>query len=460
MMTGIDAMKSYVDTAVDYSKGKADGLLARMTRTSGSQIRFSQGMIDISNRWEDMSLELFAFVEGSKTCTLQRSVTSPQEVKQAVDDAVSLAKRLPKSMLFNGIEESVSRYDELKGQFDNRIDEFVEKAPGVINSAIDAALREGAKRCAGALKFAKETMFFRSSQAPEGTTRRTAFDFNLRAFQDELDYSGQGLHCGVRLSDAEKQLVAAGAQAGRLSKQAVGATQGEPGTYDLVLNPTVGANVLGFLPESANPFTVMIGMSPLGDKMGQPLAPELVTVHDDPRFPGGLNSKPFDVEGTPTQRTTIFDRGVLKSFLHNTTTAKLYETKSTGSSELVSFGQGLKMLLPAPSNTVFDNGTTSVSELLEGNRPTIHVTCNWYTRWQNYQTGEFSTIPRDAMFLVKGGRSKPIKNLRISDNILRMFANIMALGNDRKQIYWWEVETPTFIPSVRIADCRMTAATQ
>jgi PmbA protein len=54
---------------------------------------------------------------------------------------------------------------------------------------------------------------------------------------------------------------------------------------------------------------------------------------------------------------------------------------------------------------------------------------------------------------------KPIKNLRISDNILRMFANIVMMGNDRKQVFWWEVTTPTFIPSMKIADCRMTAAT-
>ena len=55
---------------------------------------------------------------------------------------------------------------------------------------------------------------------------------------------------------------------------------------------------------------------------------------------------------------------------------------------------------------------------------------------------------------------KPIKNLRISDNTMRMFANIEALANDRKQVYWWEVETPTFISSMRIKDCRLTAATQ
>jgi PmbA protein len=138
----------------------------------------------------------------------------------------------------------------------------------------------------------------------------------------------------------------------------------------------------------------------------------------------------------------------------------MYETSSTGSSQMLGLGQGLKMLLPNTSNLVFENGNHSFEELIESSKPTIYVTSNWYTRYQNYQTGEFSTIPRDAMFLIENGEMKPIKNLRISDNTMRMFANISALGNDRKQVYWWEVETPTFIPTIRVSDCRMTAATQ
>ncbi|MGD9397293.1 MAG: metallopeptidase TldD-related protein, partial [Candidatus Thorarchaeota archaeon] len=82
------------------------------------------------------------------------------------------------------------------------------------------------------------------------------------------------------------------------------------------------------------------------------------------------------------------------------------------------------------------------------------------TRFQNQQVGDFSTIPRDAMFLVENGELKPIKNMRISDNTMRMFKNIDALGNDRTQIFWWEVRTPTIIPTMRIRDCKMTAATQ
>jgi len=173
-----------------------------------------------------------------------------------------------------------------------------------------------------------------------------------------------------------------------------------------------------------------------------------------------VGSRAFDFEGTPSQRVTIVEDGVLKAFVHNTTTARMYETESTGSSVPMQLIQGMKMLLPDNSNIVFSNGDHSLDELLEGSRPTIYVTCNWYTRFQNYQTGEFSTIPRDAMFLVRNGEMTPIKNIRISDNVMRMFSNIDAMGNDRTQVWWWEVQTPTFVPSIRVRNCRITAATQ
>ena len=459
-MAGLDELKVFADAAVDQSKARASGVIAKVVRSTGSQIRFSQSQVDISNRWEELTLKLFVVVQQAKTCSSERSIASEKEARQAIDDTISFAERLPDSALFSGVEESVNKYDEVPSQFDDRIDECAEKGPGMINAAIDAALKEGAKRVAGALKFAKESSCMRSSWGPEGTTKKTVYDFNIRAFQDELDYSGQGLQCGVKLSKSERQLVEAGAQAGRLSKQALGAKQGKPGVYDLVLSPTVAANVMGYLPQSANPFMILTGTSPLGDKMGQTLAPEGVNVYDDPKYPEGLSCRPFDFEGTPSRKTAIIEKGILKSLIHNTSTAKMYETESTGNSELIPVAQGLMMLLPGSSNIVFDNGSSSLDSLLEGARPTIYVTSNWYTRWQNYQTSDFSTIPRDAMFLVQGGQMKPIKNLRISDNILRMFANITGLGNDRKQVYWWEVDTPTFIPSIRVADCRMTAATQ
>ncbi len=459
-MHDIDRLKQYVDVAVDYAEDKVEGILARGTISTGSQIRFSQNAIDISKRWEELELDLFLIVEGANTGFTNRSVTSEAEVKETLDDAITFIKRLPESKFFAGVEDSAQEYESLSGCYDSNIDDFTEEAPEYVNAAIDAALAKGAKRVAGALKFSEDSIFFRSSFGPEADEKRTRYDFNIRAFQEELDYSGQGLTCGTIPSQAEDDFVNAGEKAGRLSKMAEGAEQGEPGTYDVILSPTVAANLIGYIPSAANPFFVLIGMSPLGDKMGEQIGPETVSVREKPHVEGGVASKTFDMEGTATEETEIVQDGVLKSFIHNTSTARMYETESTGNSDAASLGRGTKMLLPAPTNLVFDNGDHSFEELTESNDPAIYVTSNWYTRFQNYQSSEFSSIPRDAMFLIKNGAMKPIKNLRISDNLLRMFSNISAIGNDRTQVYWWEVNTPTFIPSMRIEDCTFSAATK
>jgi PmbA protein len=459
-MTDKAEIKALVDQAIDYGKSKCDAIIARASRSTNSQIRFSQNSIDISKRWSNQHLELFIVVKGKKTGSTDRPVSTEEDVKKTVDDVIEFTGILPDSMFYAGIEDKTGLYPELSNQYDTKIESFAESAPAIINAVIDQAVQEGAKRAAGALMLRSQEFFFRSSQGPEGSGRSTAFDLNVRAFQEELDHSGQGLACGIHPSKAKKDMLSAGAKAGRLSKQAIGALQGIPGTYDLILSPTVAADVIGQIPTQANPFDIMMGMSPLKDRIGEQIAPEFVTAFEDPLFKEGLGSTPFDWEGTPSRTVSVIDNGVLKTLVHNTTTAKIFDSQSTGSSRLASLGMGMKMLVPGPSNTVFKNGDHDFDELTDVTRPTIYVTCNWYSRFQNHQTGDFSTIPRDAMFLVKKGDMTPIKNMRISDNTMRMLANIDALGNDRTQIFWWEVQIPTVLPTMRIRDCRMTAATQ
>ncbi len=456
----MDTLMRYADRAVEHAGDRVNCVIARCTQGTEWQIRFSQNNVDISKVWERLGIEVFVALEGGRTGFGERSVTSEEDVVAAVDSVVAFTERMPQSVFYAGVEQRATRYEASTEDYDNRIEEFGERAPELVNACIDAAIESGATRVAGALKFSRRLSCLRTGHGVEGRAMSTAYDLNVRAFQEQLDWSGQGLACGTVPSAAEEEMLAAGHRAGELAKKAVGAVQGKPGVYDLIMSPTVAANVLGYIPASANPIMVLIGVSPLGDKIGEQIAPEWVSAADDPTVPGGLMRRTFDFEGTPAQRVDIVKDGVLKQFIHNTSTAAMYEVESTGSSEPTALGGQIKMLLPAPSNIVFNNGDTSVEELFYVDRPTIYVTSNWYTRWQDYREGTFSTIPRDAMFLIEGDRWTPIKNLRISDNSLRMFRNIDAMADDRTQVYWWEVDVPTFISTVRVTDCRFTAATQ
>ena len=91
----------------------------------------------------------------------------------------------------------------------------------------------------------------------------------------------------------------------------------------------------------------------------------------------------------------------------------------------------------------------------------LYITNLWYTRFQNYQTGDFSTIPRDAIFRIKDGKIVgAVKDIRVSENMLNILANIKHIGNDPQQIRWWEVGIPIITPHVVVKDVNITKSTQ
>jgi len=88
----------------------------------------------------------------------------------------------------------------------------------------------------------------------------------------------------------------------------------------------------------------------------------------------------------------------------------------------------------------------------------LYLTNTWYTRFQNPAKGDFSTVPRDGIFLIEDGEVKQsLRDLRISDNALSILNNIVAISKERQHVHWWgEAETPSLSPYVLVKDVHMT----
>ncbi|MHA1969285.1 MAG: TldD/PmbA family protein [Candidatus Hodarchaeales archaeon] len=458
-----EQIESYVDKAVEVGKNLGtDYIIARGINRTTNQIRFSQNKIDINKEWQIHLLELLTVVNGNQVAVGEFSPTSEENVQERVEAQIKFALKMTPSPSFNGIETKISSYEQLPEIYDPKVDDYREKAPEAINACIESALSAGATRVAGSFFFGDSHFYLNNSAGPKGKYSTSYYNLTVRAFQDDMDASGQGLACGTIPSSSDEKILEAGERAGYYSKLHLGAKQAKAGLFDIIMSPAVAANLLGTIPKMANPRSVKMGMSALGDKMGEQLGPEFLSISDNGMKSDGLRSTPLDFEGTPRKETKIFDKGVLVNFIHNTSTSSNFQGESTGNSDLFDLGIGGKFLAPTASNIVFNNGDYSFEELLEGlNTPAVFVLCNWYTRYTSRISTEYSTIPRDAAFLVENGElSQPIKNFRISDNLLRQFSSIDAMGNDRTQVQWWEVEVPTWIPTIRVKDCRITTATQ
>jgi PmbA protein len=198
-------------------------------------------------------------------------------------------------------------------------------------------------------------------------------------------------------------------------------------------------------------FNVMIQMSIFANKIDQKVASNIVTLKDKPAA-YSIANRTFDDEGHPVGETTIIDQGILKTYLHNTSTAKLFKTKTTGNAGLVA---------PMAWNIEMDVGDVCRDDMFNDLKRGLYLTNTWYTRFQNYATGDFSTLPRDGMFLIENGEiQQSFKDIRLSDNALKILSNIAEVSKERQHIHWWEdADPPSLCPYVLVRDVQMTKPT-
>lgn len=98
----------------------------------------------------------------------------------------------------------------------------------------------------------------------------------------------------------------------------------------VIFSPDVAYALLGGILGAINGERVLQGASFLGQKMGQRIGSDLITLIDDGTREKGMASEPFDGEGVPTQKRLVVEKGVLKGFLYNTIAAKRAGVRTTG----------------------------------------------------------------------------------------------------------------------------------
>jgi PmbA protein len=446
--------KMNIDNIIDISVSKLNELdfseyVIETQRSNRSQLRFADSQFTVAKNWASTILSIFAAKE-AKTVATQLEDLSVDTITSSIESLEKLAGSLPKNENFMGISDGPFSYPNVEHLADPEFLDFHDNSIDNVEKALRAAEEEGAKRSAGVLLWDVTERNLHSSHGASVKSSSTRYEFSIRSFVDETS-SGSGVSVG-RLS-SKLDFETAGKEAGKVAKMSVGGINGEPGKYNVIMSPKVAGDLIAATPIAANPFNVEIGFSWLKDKIGEKIGPDQVTVYDDALLPNGLGSRICDDEGHPTGRNIIVENGVLKGFIHNTSTAKKAGTTSTGNAGIV---------FPVNSNIFFEPGEHTFEELLEisKGKPTLYITNNWYTRFTSYVDGVFSSIPRDGMFLIENGEIKqPIRELRITDTMLNIFKNIKALTKESIQIRTWEVPQPVFIPYILVEDVNLTAAT-
>lgn len=412
---------------------------------SDSMIRFANNSVTVVDRVNESELMVYLAKNGRRAIASTSNLREPN-VKRFVGELYASLKGLPKSS-YVPLPDKARKFTPNRAAFDRRIAEIGQDLPELARAAISASLDSGGKRSAGVIQASVASCSIETSRGTVGTDSRTSLTLNIRSFA-EKDASGHGLSCSSALAGFDPE--EAGKRAGRDAKRMVKASAPEPGDYDVLLSPEVASNIVETTAAAASAYSVEAGISYLAERLGKRVASKEFSLADHGAIRGGLGGRGFDDEGLPTRSTRIIEEGLLNSYLHNLTTAKNWKTESTGNAGLVN---------PRPWNLEVGEGDSSQEEMISEMKKGIILTSNWYTRFKNYRTGEFSTVPRDGAYLVEDGEVvKPLKGMRMSDDLLRLFSSVKLLSRNREWIEWWEVETPTLCPWLLVGGTKITRA--
>ncbi|MGE5354246.1 MAG: TldD/PmbA family protein [Acidobacteriota bacterium] len=194
-----------------------------------------------------------------------------------------------------------------------------------------------------------------------------------------------------------------------------GARKPKTQTVPVIFENTVARGLLSFLVQAISGGNIYTKQSFLTDKLGQKIAGENITIVEDPLIPGQVASRPFDGEGVKSRRKVVVEKGVLKTFLLDSYSAKKLNMKTTGNADGV-------------SNLYLESGTNSLEDMIKTIDNGVLIT---YTSGfgEILQTGDYSRGAQ-GLWIENGKIAYPVNEFTIASTMFDILNNIEIIGND------------------------------
>jgi PmbA protein len=246
---------------------------------------------------------------------------------------------------------------------------------------------------------------------------------------------------------------AVGAEAADKATRSVGATDLEPGAYDVILEEYAVQTIIEYLSYAGfSALAVEEGRSFM--ELGKQVMGPNVSIWDDGNDASGLPSA-ADFEGVAKHRVDLVTDGVASGLVHDTATARRAEMSPTGHA------------LPAPNtfgplawNLFMAPGSSSKEAMLSSIERGVWVTRFHYVNIVHPRKAVLTGMTKDGTFLIEDGRIvRPVRNLRFTEEIPAAFSRIQAIGAATKLVGAEYSGINARVPALRIGRFAFTGAT-
>ena len=434
----------------DQAKALADRVLALNTgdqmrvvivsQWSGNT-RFADGRITTSGGVSDTTVTITVAI-GKRQASSSTNVLDDASLKRTVDLAMQLARLSP---------EDPELMPELGPQTYQSINAYVETTADLDPEARASAVRRTMTAAATAGKPAGE-IFTAGFLEANARAMAVATSKGLFAYHrsTDADYSvtartPDGTGSGWARAGARNWNAIDAASIGRIAAQKAVASRKpqtiEPGLYTAVLEPQAVNDLVPLLSGALQARSADEGRSPFskagGNRIGEKVADERVTLYSDPADPG-LLSAPFDVQGLPIRRMVWIDKGILRNLAYTRFWAEKQGVRPTGG--------------PLAGGLALAGGTKSTEEIIAGCARGILVTHFFYIRSLDPRTVLQTGLTRDGTFLIENGKiTRALKNFRWNESPLLMLNRLEDIGRPEP------TEAGRLMPALRVRDFNFTS---
>lgn len=281
--------------------------------------------------------------------------------------------------------------------------------------------------------------FVVNSLGVSGHYKSTGFSGHVYVVAESEGSVGVGWEAHSSTHYESERLVEAAGYAADVAVKQLSPKALEPGVYDIVVDQEGLADLLmNTFAQQIRADLVQRNQSPLIGKIGSEVASESLTLIDDPTMPRALGSKPFDSEGCPTAQRPIVERGVLRTFLHNSYTANKENVENTGNSmRYIMFGSRPEYTLEpiiGPHNLVLKPGRGSREDLIKEVQNGLLVRGFIGAHTSNVQSGDFS-LALDCVFRIENGDlTFPVKQAMIGGNMPSILKQVRLVASNSRQV--------------------------
>ncbi len=182
----------------------------------------------------------------------------------------------------------------------------------------------------------------------------------------------------------------------------------------VLFSPEMSMSIISNFLSAINGSSIYKKSSFMLDKIDEKIFPDFFQLQEKPYLSNGPASRPYDSEGVLTVEKDIIQSGILKTYLLDTYSARKLKSKCTGNGVL--------------TNVILSSDKPLTSNIISTIQDGIYIT-DMMGSGANPLTGDYS---RGAFgYLIENGQiSHPVTEITVASNLLKMFQNILALGDD------------------------------